>query len=229
MPYAQWHYPFEGTETFAQQFPADYICEAVDQTRGWFYTLHALATLLHRTEDVPEGIAYRNVISLGLIEDAEGRKMSKSRGNIVNHWEVLEAYGADALRWYMYTAAPPGNSRRFSAELVGEAQRRVLSTLWNTYSFFVTYANIAGFDPASAPAPEARAELDRWVRSELHATVRRVTEALEAYEAAGRGAADRGADRSALELVRAAQPAAASGSRTTRPIRRRRCTRSTSA
>ena len=182
MPYAQWHYPFEGAETFAQQFPADYICEAVDQTRGWFYTLHALATLLHRTEDVPEGIAYRNVISLGLIEDAEGRKMSKSRGNIVNHWEVLEAYGADALRWYMYTAAPPGNSRRFSAELVGEAQRRVLSTLWNTYSFFVTYANIAGFDPASAPAPEARAELDRWVRSELHATVRRVTEALEAYE-----------------------------------------------
>ena len=182
MPYAQWHYPFEGEQTFAEQFPADFICEAVDQTRGWFYTLHALATLLHRTEDVPDGISYRNVISLGLIEDAEGRKMSKSRGNIVDHWEVIEAYGADALRWYMYTAAPPGNSRRFSAELVGEAQRRVLSTLWNTYSFFVTYANIAGFDPTSEPAPEARTELDRWVRSELHATVRRVTEALEAYE-----------------------------------------------
>ena len=182
MPFAQQHYPFEGRETFAERFPADFICEAVDQTRGWFYTLHALATLLHRTEDVAEGIAYRNVISLGLIEDGEGRKMSKSRGNIVNHWEVLEAYGADALRWYMYTAAPPGNSRRFSADLVGEAQRRVLSTLWNTYSFFVTYANIAGFDPASAPAPEARSELDRWVRSELHATVRRVTDALEAYE-----------------------------------------------
>ena len=182
MPYAQWHYPFEGEQAFAEQFPADFICEAVDQTRGWFYTLHALATLLHRTEDVPEGISYRNVISLGLIEDAEGRKMSKSRGNIVDHWEVIEAYGADALRWYMYTAAPPGNARRFSPELVGEAQRRVLSTLWNTYSFFVTYANIAGFDPASEPAPGARTELDRWVRSELHATVRRVTDALEAYE-----------------------------------------------
>ena len=182
MPYAQWHYPFEGEQAFAEQFPADFICEAVDQTRGWFYTLHALATLLHRTEDVPDGISYRNVISLGLIEDAEGRKMSKSRGNIVDHWEVIEAYGADALRWYMYTAAPPGNARRFSPELVGEAQRRVLSTLWNTYSFFVTYANIAGFDPASEPAPGARTELDRWVRSELHATVRRVTDALEAYE-----------------------------------------------
>ena len=182
MPYAQWHYPFEGEQAFAEQFPADFICEAVDQTRGWFYTLHALATLLHRTEDVPDGISYRNVISLGLIEDAEGRKMSKSRGNIVDHWEVLETYGADALRWYMYTAAPPGNARRFSPELVGEAQRRVLSTLWNTYSFFVTYANIAGFDPASEPAPGARTELDRWVRSELHATVRRVTDALEAYE-----------------------------------------------
>ena len=182
MPYAQSHYPFENQQTFAERFPADFICEAVDQTRGWFYTLHALATLLHSTGAVPEGISYRNVISLGLIEDGEGLKMSKSRGNIVNHWEVIDAYGADALRWYMYTAAPPGNSRRFSPELVGEAQRRVLSTLWNTYSFFVTYANIAGFDPTTAPAPESRTELDRWVRSELHETVRRVTEALDAYE-----------------------------------------------
>ena len=182
MPYAQFHYPFEHEDEFEERFPADFICEAVDQTRGWFYTLHALATLLHSTGDAPEGVSYRNVICLGLIEDAEGQKMSKSRGNIVDHWEVLDAYGADALRWYMYTASPPGNSRRFSPELVGEAQRRVLSTLWNTYSFFVTYANIAGFDPASAPAPDGRAELDRWVRSELHQTVRRVTEALDAYE-----------------------------------------------
>ena len=182
MPYAQWHYPFERSDVFDARFPADFICEAVDQTRGWFYTLHALATLLHSIEEVPEGVAYRNVISLGLIEDADGQKMSKSRGNIVDHWEVIDAYGADALRWYMYTAAPPGNSRRFSPELVGEASRRVLSTLWNTYSFFVTYAKIADFDPASDPPLEARSELDRWVRSELHATVRKVTDALEAYE-----------------------------------------------
>ena len=120
MPYAQWHYPFEnGRSCSRERFPADFICEAVDQTRGWFYTLHALATLLHSTGDVPEGIAYRNVISLGLIEDAEGQKMSKSRGNIVNHWEVLDAYGADALRWYhVHGWRRPGNSRRFSPELV---------------------------------------------------------------------------------------------------------------
>ena len=182
MPYAQWHYPFENGELFLERFPADFICEAVDQTRGWFYTLHALATLLHAVEEAPEGIAYRNVISLGLIEDAAGQKMSTSRGNSVDPWEVLDAHGADALRWYMYAAAPPGNSRRFSSELVGEASRRVLSTLWNTYSFFVTYANIADFDPSSAPPVEARSELDRWVRSELHATVRKVTDALDAYE-----------------------------------------------
>ena len=182
MPYAQWHYPFENEEIFRQQFPADFICEAVDQTRGWFYTLHALATLLHRTEDAQEGISFRNVISLGLIEDAEGKKMSKSRGNIVDHEQVIAEHGADALRWYMYTAAPPGNSRRFSSDLVGEASRRVLSTLWNTYSFFVTYANIAGFDPQSPPPVEARTDLDRWVRSELHRTVARVTAALDDYE-----------------------------------------------
>ena len=182
MPYAQWHYPFENEQLFGERFPADFICEAVDQTRGWFYTLHALSTLLHRTEDVAEGIAFRNVICLGLVLDAEGQKMSKTRGNVVDPWEVLDEHGADAVRWYMYTAAPPGNERRFSTELVGEASRRFISTLWNTYSFFVTYANIAGFDPAAAPPDGGRTELDRWARSELHRTVRRVTEALDAYE-----------------------------------------------
>jgi isoleucyl-tRNA synthetase len=181
MPYAQWHYPFENTALFDERFPADFICEAVDQTRGWFYTLHALATLLHRTEDVPEGISYRNVISLGLILDGDGQKMSKSRGNVVDPWTVLSRHGADATRWYMYTASPPGNARRFSDELVAETVRRFLSTLWNTYSFFVTYANLADFDPA-AGADGAPSELDRWVRSELNRTVRRVTAALEAYE-----------------------------------------------
>ncbi|MEZ4502505.1 MAG: isoleucine--tRNA ligase [Dehalococcoidia bacterium] len=182
MPYAQWHYPFENVDVFDERFPADFICEAVDQTRGWFYTLHALANLLNRTEDVPEPIAFRNVICLGLILDGDGQKMSKSRGNVVNPWDILDTHGADALRWYLYTASPPGNARRFSSELVGESARRVIATLWNTYSFFVTYANIAGFDPASTPDPAARTELDRWVRSELHRTVERVTEALEAYE-----------------------------------------------
>jgi len=183
MPYAQWHIPFEREATFKERFPADFICEAVDQTRGWFYTLHALATLLHRAEAVPESIAYRNVICLGLVLDGQGQKMSKSRGNVVDPWTVLDEHGADALRWYLYTASPPGNARRFSTELVGETARRFISTLWNTYSFFVTYANIAGFDPASAPPTDGgRTELDRWVRSELHQTVRRVTDALDAYE-----------------------------------------------
>ena len=183
MPYAQWHYPFENQDTFDERFPADFICEAVDQTRGWFYTLHALATLLHRTEDVPEGISYRNVISLGHILDGDGQKMSKSKGNVVDPWTVLDQHGADATRWYMYTASPPGNARRFSEDLVAETTRRFLSTLWNTYSFFVTYANLADFDPAAEPTDdEEPTELDRWARSELHSTVQRVTEALEAYE-----------------------------------------------
>ena len=181
MPFAQFGYPHRGQELFADRYPADFICEAIDQTRGWFYTLHALATLLQRTEDVGEGIAYRNVISLGHILDGNGQKMSKSRGNVVDPWSVLNVHGADALRWCLYTASPPGNPRRFSTELVGEVSRRFISTLWNTYSFFVTYANIANFDPDSAPPTDAqRSDLDRWVRSELHRTVRRVTDALEA-------------------------------------------------
>ena len=184
MPYAQWHYPFENEDTFESRFPADFICEAVDQTRGWFYTLHALATLLNSTEDVEAGVAYQNVICLGHILDGEGQKMSKSRGNVVDPWSVLNQHGADAIRWYMYTASPPGNARRFSPDLVAETSRRFLSTLWNTYSFFVTYANTADFDPRAGVADAARTELDRWIRSELHQTVQRVTEALDGYEPA---------------------------------------------
>ena len=184
MPYAQWHYPFENAELFAERFPADFICEAVDQTRGWFYTLHALATLLNRTEDVPQGIAFKHVISLGLILDEDGRKMSKTGDNVIDPWTVLDEHGADALRWYLYTAAPPGNERRFSSALVGETARRFIATLWNVYSFFVSYANVARFDPATAADPAARNELDEWVRSELHRTVQRVTESLDAYEPA---------------------------------------------
>ena len=180
MPVAQWHYPFENQELFARQFPADFICEAVDQTRGWFYSLHAIATILF---DQP---CYRNVICLGHILDEQGQKMSKSRGNVVRWDEVVAQHGADALRWYMYTAAPPGNPRRFSIGLVGQVVRGFLLTLWNTYSFFVTYANIDGFRPDGQPIPVAeRALLDRWVLSELNTLVASVDAALAGYDVPG--------------------------------------------
>ncbi len=178
MPVAQWHYPFENKEIFEKFFPADYICEAVDQTRGWFYTLHALSTLLF---DRP---CFRNVICLGHILDAKGEKMSKSKGNVVDPWTVLDSQGADALRWYLLTSSPAGNVRRFSAELVGESQRRFIRTLWNTYSFFVTYANIDKFDPSATldiSKFSERAELDRWVISELHQLIADVIKAMEGY------------------------------------------------
>ena len=187
MPYAQWHYPFENQELFKQRFPADFICEAIDQTRGWFYTLHAEATLLNAVEQAPDGIAYRNVICLGHILDAKGEKMSKSRGNVVDPWEPLDLFGADATRWCLYTASPAGQPRRFSTEQVGEAVRRFLLTLWNTYSFFVTYANLDGWAP-TAGAGE-RSELDRWVLSELNLTVERVTREFDGYNPTDAGRA----------------------------------------
>jgi len=177
MPYAQWGYPHKNRELFEQQYPADYICEAIDQTRGWFYSLHAISTLLN------DSVAFRNVICLGHILDDKGRKMSKSLGNIVKPWDVLDKYGADAFRWYLFTAAAPGDSRRFSVELVGEVIRNFTLTLWNTYSFFVTYANIDAFDPLQAQVPlTERDELDRWILSELHRLVARVTAGYEAYD-----------------------------------------------
>jgi len=179
MPYAQWHYPFENREQFAAQFPADFICEAVDQTRGWFYSLHAIATLLMNS------VAYKNVICLGLILDGEGRKMSKSLGNIVDPWEVLNAHGTDAFRWYLYTASPPGQERRFSSELVGAVVREFTLTLWNVYSFFVTYANLDGWKPGASQTPVAYNNLDRWLLSSLNALVRDVTQAYENYDVPG--------------------------------------------
>ena len=181
MPYAQWHYPFENQEQFKERFPADFICEAVDQTRGWFYSLHAEAAMLHRAGAVPEPISFKHVISLGHILDESGEKMSKSKGNVVDPWTVLDQNGADALRWYCYVASPAGNPRRFSERLVSEAQRRFLHTLWNTYSFFVTYANIDGWTPASNASPPT-VELDRWILSELHALINKVTTALDEYD-----------------------------------------------
>ncbi|MCH7617205.1 MAG: isoleucine--tRNA ligase [Chloroflexi bacterium] len=181
MPYAQWHYPRENEEKFRANFPADFICEAVDQTRGWFYTLHAEAVLLNSVGEAPESIAFRNVISTGHILDEKGRKMSKSLGNAADPFEVIEQTGADALRWYLYTATRPGDARRFSIKLVQESLRRFFLTYWNTYSFFVTYANLDDFDPTQAGAGEPT-ELDRWVLSELNALVQKVTDGLDDYD-----------------------------------------------
>jgi isoleucyl-tRNA synthetase len=180
MPYAQWHYPFENKDKFEEQYPADYICEAVDQTRGWFYSLHAISSLLY------DRVAYKNVICLGLILDGEGRKMSKSIGNIVDPWDILKVNGADAFRWYLYTATPPGQERRFSSELVGAVTRDFTLTLWNVYSFFVTYANLDKWTPsiglAEGHGHTSLSRLDSWLLSELNVLVREVTEGYETYE-----------------------------------------------
>jgi isoleucyl-tRNA synthetase len=178
MPVAQWHYPFENQEEFKKQYPADYICEAVDQTRGWFYSLHAISTLLFEQE------CYKNVLCLGLILDENGQKMSKTRGNVMSPWDVINQHGADAIRWYLYTASPPGQERRFSADLVKEVVSSFTMRLWNTYSFFVTYANLDGWKPD----PDATYEyspLDKWLRSALYTLVRDVTTAYENYDSLG--------------------------------------------
>ena len=178
--YAQLHYPFENEqEVFKEhKYPADYICEAVDQTRGWFYSLHAISTLLFDQQ------CFKNVVCLGLILDGDGQKMSKTRGNVVNPWEVLDKHGADAMRWYLYTASPPGQERRFSADLVHEVLRSFTLTLWNTYSFFVTYANLDGWEPGKEDKPQY-SKLDEWLLAELHGLVRDVTNALENYDVLG--------------------------------------------
>ena len=177
MPVAQWHYPFENQELFEEQFPADFICEGIDQTRGWFYSLHAISTLLF---DKP---CFLNCLCYGHVLDSKGQKMSKSKGNVVEPWDVLNAYGADAMRWSFYIASPPDYPRRFSLDMVAESMRKFALTLWNTYSFFVTYANIDGFDPRKQRVPmEQRAPLDRWVLSELHNLVRKVDEGLARYD-----------------------------------------------
>ena len=175
MPYAQWHYPFENQDKFKNQYPADYICEAVDQTRGWFYSLHAISTLLN------DQVSFKNVICLGLILDADGQKMSKTKGNFVNPWDVLDAHGADAFRWYLYTASPPGQERRFSSDLVGSVVRDFTLTLWNVYSFFVTYATLDKWQPGLTEKP-VYSLLDRWLLSELNTLVRDVTTAYENYD-----------------------------------------------
>ncbi len=176
MPIAQYHYPFENNTLFTDgRFPADYICEAVDQTRGWFYSLHALSTLLF---DKP---CYENVICLGHILDAKGEKMSKTKKNVVEVWPVLNKYGADALRWYLFTASPPGNARRFSEQLVSEVTRKFMLTLWNTYSFFILYANIDDYNPLMEQGNIVPSTLDYWIISELNQLVVDVDNALDTY------------------------------------------------
>jgi len=180
MPIAQHHYPYEDEKTIKEleesgKFPADYISEAVDQTRGWFYSLHAISTLLFNRR------CFSNVICLGHVLDAKGEKMSKAKGNVVEPWAVINKYGADALRWYFLTSMAAGNVYRFDETMVAEVSRRFLSTLWNVYSFFVTYANIDKFVPGSGKVSLEPSELDRWIISELNQLIKEVDSALDGY------------------------------------------------
>jgi isoleucyl-tRNA synthetase len=182
MPFGQWHYPFENEDVFDRRFPADFISEAIDQTRGWFYSLLAVATLVRGQN------SFRNVVCLGLIVDADGRKMSKSLGNILDPWTVLDQIGSDALRWYLLTGGTPWSPRRISPEIIEETLRKYLLTLWNTYSFWVTYADIEGFDPTAESIPVAdRPEIDRWVVAELDDTIATLTRSLDSFDATTAG------------------------------------------
>ncbi len=177
MPYAQFHYPFENKETFDEKFPADFIAEGVDQTRGWFFTLHAIATMVF------DSVAYKNVISNGLVLDKKGNKMSKRLGNGVNPFETIEKYGADATRWYMITNAQPWDNLKFSTSGIEEVQRKFFGTVYNTYSFFALYANIDGFSYAEDDiAFNDRPEIDRWILSELNTLVKTVEKSYDEYE-----------------------------------------------
>jgi isoleucyl-tRNA synthetase len=189
MPVARWHYPFENEAVFERQFPADLVCEGVHQTRGWFYALHAVSALLF------ERAAYRRALALGPVRAEAGGKSAGPGRQPVDPWEAIEAHGADAFRWYLFTAGPPGKPLHFSSARVGQAARKLTRTLWNVYSFFVTNANLEHWTPpAPTPLPPKRIEvgqdgilsdLDRWLLSELHALVLEVTEALEVYDLRG--------------------------------------------
>jgi len=177
MSFAQWHYPFEHKDNFNDNFPADFIAEGVDQTRGWFYTLHALGTMLF---DSP---AYKNVVSNGLVLDANGNKMSKSKGNAVEPFDIIQRYGVDATRWYMISNCSPWENLKFSEDGLEETQRKFFNTLINTYSFFAMYANIDGFTYEGVPlATSDRSEMDRWVTSRLNTTIKKVDEYFDNYE-----------------------------------------------
>ncbi len=177
MPFAQWHYPFENKETFESQFPANFISEGVDQTRGWFYSLMAISTLIF------DCAPYKNCLVLGHVLDKEGQKMSKSKGNAVDPFEALEEYGADAIRWYFYSNSAPWLPNRFYGEAVVEGQRKFMGTLWNTYAFYVLYANIDGFDPTKYSLDKsALSVMDKWILSKLNSTVKAVDNYLSVYK-----------------------------------------------
>lgn len=177
MPYAQWHFPFENAETFQQNFPADFIAEGVDQTRGWFYTLHAIGVMLF------DSVAFKNVVSNGLVLDKNGNKMSKRLGNAVDPFTTIAKYGADATRWYMISNSQPWDNLKFDIDGIEEVQRKFFGTLYNTYAFFALYANIDGFDKNAADVPmHQRPEIDRWVISVLHSLVSEVQSAMDDYE-----------------------------------------------
>jgi isoleucyl-tRNA synthetase len=182
MPFAQRHAPFEGEDIFRERFPADYVCEGLDQTRGWFYSLLAVSVLLFGQA------SYRTCLCLGLILDPDGQKMSKSKGNVVVPWDVLNEHGADAFRWYYFTSKQPWDDYRFSLGAVGESVRQFLKPLWNTYAFYVQYANLAERLEGDAEPTE----LDRWIRSRLSATTQRVVERMDDYDTtfAGRAIAE---------------------------------------
>ena len=176
MPFAQHHYPFENKEIFEKQFPAQFISEAVDQTRGWFYSLLAISTLLFNKAP------YENVIVLGLVQDENGQKMSKSKGNAVDPFDALQTYGADAIRWYFYTSSAPWLPSRFAGKTVVEGQRKFMGTLWNTYAFFVLYANIDNFDATKYSLEyDKLAVMDKWLLSRLESTVKAVDDNLANY------------------------------------------------
>ncbi len=177
MPFAQWHYPFENKEMFDSQFPADFISEGVDQTRGWFYSLMAISTLIF------DCAPYKNVLVLGHVLDKDGQKMSKSKGNAVDPFEALEEFGADAIRWYFYSNSAPWLPNRFYREAVVEGQRKFMGTLWNTYAFYILYANIDGFDPTKYTLDKASLSvMDKWILSKLNSAVKAVDENMSAYK-----------------------------------------------
>lgn len=176
MPFAQWHYPFENQDIFNENYPADFISEAIDQTRGWFYTLMAISTLLF------DKAPYKNVIVLGHVQDKDGQKMSKHKGNVVDPWTVLNNQGADAVRWYFYTSSSPWLPNRFHLDAVNEGQRKFMGTLWNTYAFYILYADIDGFDPTKYTLEyDKLSVMDKWVLSKLHSLIKKVDTDLENY------------------------------------------------
>jgi isoleucyl-tRNA synthetase len=183
MSYAQWHYPFENEDTFASHFPADFICEAIDQTRGWFYTLHAISTL------VSDSVAYKNCICLNLVVDKDGKKMSKSVGNTVDPYEVFDTVGADALRWYFLARLSPEALKRVSVDIVQDVASSFINTFWNTYGFFVLYARIDDVDLTQEMPLEDRPEIDRWALALLNQTIRTCTEAMDRFDAKAAGEA----------------------------------------